>query len=49
MKRMHRRPGKTEPARDKQIVRHAKQGKQDIGLDEDVRVVSSGESNPHDG
>lgn len=49
MKRMHRRYDKTEPAREKQIVHHAKEGKQDIGLDEDVRVVSSGESNPHDG
>ena len=49
MKRMFERFDKIGPARKKQIVRHAhSELKEDIGLPEDIRVVTGEESSPHD-
>ncbi len=45
-----KRYDKIGPARKKQIVRHDKsKAKEKVGLPEDVRVIHSGEDNPHDG
>jgi hypothetical protein len=50
MKRMFEKFEKIGPARKKQIIRHAhNELKEDIGLPEDIRVISSEENTPHDG
>lgn len=46
---MYERYDKIGPARKKQIVRHEKDGAEEVGLDEDLRVMQAEEHNPHDG